>query len=255
MIKTAILYTGSKGNATFVEIDGVGILIDCGGTYKKLSAALESINRTVDDINIILISHGHIDHVNALPRLLKIQLHHDVIPYLPYEAAESELLTNGQEITYGDRVTITPFNLAHDVPCFGFRIEDVNGNAYVHVADTGDIPCGSLKYLSGCHGITVEANHDLSLLDANRVYGDELKIRVSDYHFSNQQVSDLLYLIAHSGLEFVVLAHLSGMNNDEGLAVQAATHGIVDGVGDEEAEFIEVVVSEQDNGTGWKVIL
>ena len=64
--KICNLYSGSKGNATFISIGGKNILIDAGKSAKTLCCALKSIGVSPESIDAIFITHEHTDHVSAL---------------------------------------------------------------------------------------------------------------------------------------------------------------------------------------------
>ena len=65
------LASGSSGNCHLYVSDRVCILIDAGTTTKYITNALAKLNLTLADITHILVTHGHSDHVGALPVLLK----------------------------------------------------------------------------------------------------------------------------------------------------------------------------------------
>lgn len=65
------LASGSAGNCTYVEGDKTKILVDCGLTINDLSARLGMLGVTIDDIDAVVISHEHIDHIRSLATLSK----------------------------------------------------------------------------------------------------------------------------------------------------------------------------------------
>ena len=64
--KICCLYSGSKGNSTFISAGGAKILIDAGRSAKALCCALRSIGEDIDSIDAIFITHEHTDHISAL---------------------------------------------------------------------------------------------------------------------------------------------------------------------------------------------
>jgi len=78
MEKTAkITFLGGTGSVTganfLLEIDGKKILIDCGLTQgEKLDDAInwETFTYSPKDIDILFITHAHIDHLGRVPKLL-----------------------------------------------------------------------------------------------------------------------------------------------------------------------------------------
>ena len=71
MLKFCSLFSGSSGNSLFVQSDQSKLLIDCGASGKKICEALASINSSIEDIDAILITHEHSDHVQSLGLLSK----------------------------------------------------------------------------------------------------------------------------------------------------------------------------------------
>src|SRR5574344_2970981 len=65
-MKVCVLASGSKGNSTYLEIENHKILIDIGITYKDLESRLNKIDVDPKDIDTVLITHAHSDHVKGL---------------------------------------------------------------------------------------------------------------------------------------------------------------------------------------------
>ena len=61
-----LLCSGSKGNSCLIRTKNSSLLIDCGSTKKYLMNALGSVNQRVDDLNALLVTHAHTDHVSQL---------------------------------------------------------------------------------------------------------------------------------------------------------------------------------------------
>ena len=67
-MKVKVLGSGSRGNATIIETESCNILIDAGLTYKNIS---ERLDGDVPDIDIVVITHTHKDHIGGLKSVLK----------------------------------------------------------------------------------------------------------------------------------------------------------------------------------------
>ena len=65
-MRVRVLSSGSKGNTTYIEAGGVKLLIDLGNTCKYVKEKLSIFNINAEEIDAILITHPHIDHVKGL---------------------------------------------------------------------------------------------------------------------------------------------------------------------------------------------
>ena len=71
MFNFCSLYSGSSGNSLFVQSDKTNILVDAGESARKIENALSSIDVDAKNINAIIVTHEHIDHVKSLGTLSK----------------------------------------------------------------------------------------------------------------------------------------------------------------------------------------
>ena len=71
MLNFSSLYSGSTGNSLFLQSDNSKVLIDTGVSAKKITEALASFNVNVEDLDAIVITHEHSDHVQSLGTLSK----------------------------------------------------------------------------------------------------------------------------------------------------------------------------------------
>ncbi len=207
--------SSSSGNCTLLISGDHSLLIDCGVPLKRIKEALAEAGLTVAQLDGILLTHEHSDHVKAIPQLVK---HHQPRFYGTegtLSAAEVEGTDHqNQPFTVGV-FYITPIETCHDVaaPC-GYRIE-AEGKAISIVTDTGKVTPAMMQALSGCTMIMLESNYDPEMLE-NGPYPAVLKRRIrSDRgHLSNGDCAALLALKALEGdLKTAVLAHLSDHNN------------------------------------------
>ena len=70
-MKVKVLASGSKGNSTLIRTSEVKVLIDIGINYQTLASELEKLNLTPNDLDAILITHTHSDHIKGLQVLVK----------------------------------------------------------------------------------------------------------------------------------------------------------------------------------------
>lgn len=225
-MKIQTLASGSSGNCTFIDSGGAKILIDAGISARRVSGCLQKFGTQVNELDGVIVSHEHQDHAKAVKSL----------PVPVYASSRTRHLWDGvddwrefrtgEPFKVGD-IVITPFPVPHDaLDPVGFTLE-ANGKKVGIVTDIGSATKVVVERLRVCDMLIIESNHDEERLLTGR-YPPELKQRVGGSlgHLSNRQCSQVLERVAHGGLRFVVLAHLSEKNNLPRLALDAARRAI-----------------------------
>jgi phosphoribosyl 1,2-cyclic phosphodiesterase len=69
-LRVTILASGSSGNLTLLETEHTRLLIDAGLGKRETLARLAAIEKDVEHLDGILITHEHSDHCNGLPQML-----------------------------------------------------------------------------------------------------------------------------------------------------------------------------------------
>ena len=64
--KYSILASGSSGNSFYLETPKKKILVDAGLSGKKITGLLAEIDRKPEDLDAILITHEHSDHIHGI---------------------------------------------------------------------------------------------------------------------------------------------------------------------------------------------
>lgn len=225
-MKFCVLGSGSKGNSTYVEAGGVSLLIDAGFSGKEIERRLAVIERNMRNIDALLLSHEHNDHLKGAAVLARRYN----IPIITTQAtcsACSQLLGEVplyQECRAGtsfyfDHIRIHPFRISHDcVDPVGYVLEH-DSISLGYCTDTGMVSRLMSHRLAGCHGLIFESNHDQEMLK-NGPYPVKLKQRVSSNkgHLANGEAASFISSLLHPGLKHITLAHLSETNNDPSLA-------------------------------------
>ena len=227
------LYSGSGGNAAYLETHSARILIDAGKCTRALIASLRSIGVEMDSIDAIFITHDHTDHVAALEVLAKKHPKPVHILYksaLRYRTIQPEALCKCFRMHekapfsagIGD-VTVTAFETPHDSRAsVGYRFEFPDGDSMIRVGyatDIGHVTETLREGLTGCEAIVLESNHDVDMLmDGPYPYDLKLRIRGKRGHLSNRECADLAAELAGQGTTHFLLAHLSEENNHPDLA-------------------------------------
>jgi phosphoribosyl 1,2-cyclic phosphodiesterase len=220
IMRYCLLASGSKGNACLLESRRTRLLIDIGIGPRVLKWRLAPLNLCPTDVEHLLLTHEHTDHLCGLEALLKrqpdLKIHATAgtISALPLKARRQAVpIRPGRTFTVGD-VSIHTFATSHDAAqSVGFRLE-AHGAHLGYATDLGCFSTATVRHLSGCHGLVVEANHCPHMLK-DGPYPGFLKARIGSKqgHLSNVQTRKLLSAIAHSGLRHLTLAHLSETNN------------------------------------------
>ena len=222
-MKISVLSSGSKGNCTYIEAGIHKILIDIGTSSLYVEKSLSLLGINPSDIDIVLITHSHIDHVKGLKVFNK--------KYKPLIYITDKILkeANLQELDYNrindlkdiQDTKINEINLSHDVEDIkGYIIED-NNSSLVYITDTGYINESYYDMLVNKNIYVFESNHDIEKLMNNPNYPHYTKIRIlgDKGHLSNKDSAYYLSKFIGNNTKQVVLAHISEQNNTEELAL------------------------------------
>ncbi len=231
-MKMMTIASGSSGNCTFVGSDNTSILVDVGISKKRIQAGLSNIDVDFKDINGILITHEHIDHIRAIGVISRAY----GIPIYSTEDTCSEIsrcktlgdfdtgllkpIEPDREFTIGD-IDITPHSIWHDAAdpvCYSLYNDGKKISIATDIGNYDDYLVDSLK---DSDALLVESNHDIRMLQVGP-YPYELKRRVlSDRgHLSNEASGRLIKRILNDHLKAIFLGHLSQENNYPELAYE-----------------------------------
>lgn len=230
MLKTSVLMSGSKGNASLVFTDDTYLLLDAGLSGKKIFGAMEEIGIDPGKLNGIIISHEHSDHVNGagvISRKLNIPIYFSEPTYSSCCNKLGKLKQAPVYFQVGDKfsirdINVTSFSSSHDaIDSSNFLFEQLN-NSSQKLAIATDLGFASkllLNKIKEATTLILESNHDEYIL-LNGSYPWELKQRVKSIkgHLSNKQAVAVVSQMMHPGLSNLILAHLSEANNTPELA-------------------------------------
>jgi phosphoribosyl 1,2-cyclic phosphodiesterase len=230
------LFSGSSGNALFLAGGGVKILIDAGLSAKRIVAALRTIGEEPAELNAILITHEHSDHIRGagiLARKLGIPIYANqktweaMRPLLgPLVAAQQIEFATDDTFQLG-ALSVKAFPTPHDAAeSTGFCLCDQTKKIAI-ATDIGHINEAVLNNLRYSDLIVLESNHDLQML-ADGPYPYYLKKRIMGErgHLSNTTAGELTAALAASGTSRFVLGHLSKENNRPELAYQTVARAL-----------------------------
>lgn len=220
-MKVIVLSSGSKGNTTYIETQTTKILIDIGNTCKYITEKLSTIGVTLGEINAILITHTHTDHIKGLKTFTNnysapIYITEKMHPKIPY--VKQYKYIESSSITIRD-IKINIIKTSHDAEDSVGYIINNNDKSIVYITDTGYINKKYHPMLSNRDIYIMESNHDVEMLN-NGPYPFPLRQRIlSDKgHLSNHDSAKYIGDFIGPKTTNIVLAHLSHENNTPELA-------------------------------------
>jgi phosphoribosyl 1,2-cyclic phosphodiesterase len=247
-LRFTVLASGSAGNASLLEADGFGLLLDAGLGPRTLADRLGAVGASWQSVHGLLLTHTHCDHWNerTLAHLVRRRIpiychpdHHGQLEAysLGFAGLRAAGLVHGYEangeLVLAAGLRCRPLPLRHDGGAtFGFRFEGVPdlfgpSCALAYVADLGCWDGELLEALLDVDVLALEFNHDVEMEYASgrqprliaRVLGDE-------GHLSNEQAAALLREVLRRStpgrLQHLVQLHLSRECNRPELAASAA---------------------------------
>lgn len=232
MARFCPLFSGSKGNCTYIGAANSGILVDAGVSARRIVKALQERDIEPSSVAAVFVTHEHTDHVMGLRALVKR------FGYKIYASAGTLKALYEKQILEGNcrfeevpengvaaaDLFVTAFRTSHDSrESTGFRVCTRDGRTLAVATDTGCMTAAVRHALRGCDLALIESNHDVNMLE-NGVYPYYLKQRIlcDTGHLSNDCCAAELPELAMSGMTRFVLAHLSLENNRPELAYNTA---------------------------------
>ena len=250
--------SGSSGNCIYVGSENTHVLVDTGISGKKMEAGLNSLDLTGRDLDGILITHEHSDHIKGLG---VISRKYGIPIYTTGGTVDAMARTNAlgkipdeifheikedESFEIGD-LTVKPFSIPHDAAQpVGYRLE-CEGHSVGIATDLGKYNDYIIENLQNLDALLLEANHDIHMLEVGP-YPYPLKRRVmgDKGHLSNELSGKLLCDILHDDLQYVVLGHLSKENNYEELAYETVRLEISIGDNPYKGNDIPMMVAKRD---------
>lgn len=205
------------------------ILIDCGLGVRTLAPLLQSAGVHIKDLNAILITHEHSDHVRGLERVLS-HTHTSLYATDGTLAAIDHMIpartavnvVDGEAFEIGNMV-VRSIRILHDAAEPVSYHLTLNQHRLLVATDLGEVTSAIAEALANSTVAVFESNHDEVML-TNGSYPELLKQRIRSKlgHLSNRQCADALRACRDTELSTVVLAHLSDENNDPAIARTSA---------------------------------
>lgn len=230
------LYSGSSGNSIFIASEETKILVDAGLTGKSIISAMENIGERPEDLQGILITHEHSDHIKGagiLSRKYNLPIYANEKTWVAMERNLGKIKPEhikliDKEFMVGD-LDVTSFRVPHDaVACRGYTIS--HGNKKISVAtDIGVFTEEIRRNILDSDLVLLESNHDVEMVKFGP-YPYPLKCRVlgETGHLSNVDAGKAALEILKKGAKKIVLGHLSGTNNVPELAFKTVENMLLE---------------------------
>ncbi len=224
--------SGSSGNCTYIGDEATHLCVDAGISGKRIEQGLNELGLTTADMNGILVTHEHTDHISGLgvvSKRYRIPIYATkgtigAIKSMPaFSAIPDELffeIEPDKPFEIGD-FRIRPVRISHDAADpVGFRLDN-NGRSVGVLTDLGTYDDYIIDSMKGCSTVMLEANHDVNMLQVGP-YPYRLKKRIlgDRGHLSNDSCGRLLVELLSDRLQNIILGHLSQENNLAELAYE-----------------------------------
>lgn len=231
MARVLSLGSGSSGNSFFVGDAAGGVLIDVGLSFSKIFKALAQQGIGQRQVEALLLTHEHSDHVKGLGTFLK----KTDIPVYATEGCAQRLFRSLPELeprlrpvekkkTFSvGHTAFSAFSVYHDAAdAVGYRVETADRRQVVYCTDVGHVDEALLQDLSEADFHILEANYDVGMLQCNVAYPFLLRQRISGEkgHLSNADCAETVLQLLDTGSRRFLLAHLSEQNNTPQIAYE-----------------------------------
>lgn len=236
-MQISFLGSGSSGNSTYVETDQCKILIDAGLSGKQTEERLNSLGKTLQDLDAIFISHEHSDHTKGVGVLARrygalVYANSDTWKEMDKKYAYKKttipheqrmILDPGEQMTLGD-MDIISFPVSHDSINNQFYTFRIHNKQFTMMTDLGYVSERIQEAMKNSDAYLMESNYDVDMLR----YGKDpwfLKQRVlSDVgHLSNEDAAEALANMIGDKTKAIYLGHISKRNNFKRLALETHT--------------------------------
>ena len=220
-------YSGSRGNLTIVKTPQTTVLVDCGGGANRIFPAISSCGLSPNDIDAILVTHEHSDHVGGMEVLLNANPKIKVYTHnLNANAVAEKTATHNKIVPFDKPFSVGDFGVefipcSHDsVFCCAYKLTDDKGRSVALLTDTGEIDDKTaFEFFKNCDTVLLESNHDLKMVnEGNYPYLLKKRILGNKGHLSNVRASELVSGFLDINVKNVFLGHISLDNNTEEIA-------------------------------------
>lgn len=231
-MRIKIISSGSKANCTLVSCGSTNLLIDAGPTSSFIISELEKEGLSSKDINGVIITHTHSDHIKGLKVFIK---NSNTLVYITEELVPEIIkIVPAQNIRLIDKtfkledISIELLKMSHDVPCHGIVLKYKN-KELVYITDTGYVNKKYIPLITNKDFYIIETNYnEKMLMEGPYPYLLKQRILGDSGHMSNRYAGSLLAKCIGCNTKYVYLAHISEHNNDKDLVLQEVKEELKD---------------------------
>ena len=223
-MKVVVLGSSSAGNSTFVEMNNVKFLIDAGLQYGVLKEKLYEINVDPKELDFIIVTHAHIDHIRCIHSFNRIYgtpifISKDTLDeYYKKDYLKEVVLFDEIDNIMGIKFDKIP--ISHDKKGFGFVFE-YDGVSLAYMSDTGIINSKFHEKLKNKTIYLFESNHDVTMeMNGTKDYVTKVRNIGDMGHLSNEQCAMYLSHFVGNNTKIVMLIHISEHDNTHELAYE-----------------------------------
>lgn len=211
-MKLHVLGSSSQGNCYVLETSEAALVIEAGVRFKEVKKALDfNISKIVG----CMVSHSHGDHAGYITDFLDnaVNVYIGQLDGFKLKTNRLPLLFEAGHVGEIGPFKVKPFEVKHDVPCFGFLISHPESGLTLFVTDTHYVP----YTFRGLTNIILEVNYSDEILERNIEKGYLAPVvsrRVLSSHMSLDTAKDFLLANDLTAVNNVVLTHLSDGNSN-----------------------------------------
>jgi len=226
-MKLWVLGSGSRGNAVVLESAGSRVMIDAGFPAPVLLERLAAVDIAPESIEALVITHEHKDHMRGA-RTCAQRYNWAVRATAGTVVLSREVKESGAKaFRAGTTLQLGDFDIAtvkapHDAaePIIVVATSRTTGARAGVAYDLGCVTEPVVDALEDLDLLVLEANHDEAML-FNGPYPPALQKRIAGRrgHLSNKAASTIARNVAHKSLRHIILAHISEVCNEPGLAI------------------------------------
>ncbi|MBC2082604.1 MBL fold metallo-hydrolase [Listeria welshimeri] len=257
-IRFSILASGSSGNASLIETGDQKILVDCGLSGKKMEGLFAQVGRNMNDLDAILITHEHSDHIKGLgvlARKYKLPIYANAKTWKAMDnmigevSSDQKFQFDMETVKSFGSMQVESFGVSHDAIEPMFYIFHNGNKKFVMITDTGYVSDRMKGHIAGADAYLFESNHDVEMLRMGR-YPWNVKRRIlgDEGHVSNEDAAIAMSEVITDQTKRIYLGHLSKDNNMKELARMSVTQTLIS-EGIDVGGKLEIFDTDPDNAT------